>query len=448
MRPCLALTVAVVALASTACFKIPDGGGDELGDTVGTDTADTGTDTSTSTGTDTTDTTTDTDTDTTDTTDTGMSQCVSELDILVVLDNSGSMGTIQRRVAEGIAGLIVPLDSAGVSWRLGVTTSDNGNPWCPAGTTTPEAGRLVFSSCKTRLDDFLFGDSVNVQDIACNDICALDEIATKPTTTEFDPTPTPRAWLEGFEGGNNLLGDLDVASALACLLPQGVNGCGFESQLESSYLALLRSNIVDELNYGFLRSEAALLVLIVSDEADCSYNKDWETIFAADGNKAFWSDPNASFPTSAVCWNAGVECLGDPSKYSSCSAVNKDVDGNSTNTPSAAVLHPLSRYQGLLSELAADKPALRVALIGGVNANGIPTYADAGMIDPSFQDSFGIGPSCIADDPFLPGNSIKAVPPVRMLEVSKSWGGDVASVCADSFIAALGEIASAFVSDC
>ena len=42
----------------------------------------------------------------------------------------------------------------------------------------------------------------------------------------------------------------------------------------------------------------------VTDEVDCSFDWDYEDIFLEAGGKVFWSDPNAAFPTSAVCWTA------------------------------------------------------------------------------------------------------------------------------------------------
>ena len=58
-----------------------------------------------------------------------------EVDIIFVVDNSGSMGEEQAYLAEGIAGLVDVLDQATppVDYRIAVTTTDNGNPWCAGG---------------------------------------------------------------------------------------------------------------------------------------------------------------------------------------------------------------------------------------------------------------------------------------------------------------------------
>jgi hypothetical protein len=372
-----------------------------------------------------------------------------DVDILFVIDNSGSMGEEQANLAANFGAFIEILEANDVeaNYRIGVTTTDNGNPWCPQGMFSPEAGNLVMSSCRERLDDFIFdnGDGqVDVRDLACNDICTLDaaELEVVPTATALDPDPKPRPWLEKIEHHKNIPVGTSTVDAFRCLGPQGINGCGFESPLESMYLALTRAQTSDEASYGFLRQNALLAVVFVTDEVDCSYNKSWATIFEASGNREFWSDPNASFPTSAVCWNAGVECVGDPSNYDICEAVDLDVNGNPAADPDAAVLHPLSRYTNFLDAIEQDKQALNadseliVGLIGGVQPDGSVFYADVGDTDPEYQDLFGIGPGCTGP------LGEAATPPVRLRELTEHYTpGNLHSICATDYTGALTVIA-------
>ena len=94
------------------------------------------------------------------------------------------------------------LEAQGVeaNYRIGVTTTDNGNPLCSA--STPEGGKLVMSSCMSRLGDFVSGDTIDVQDLACTDICTLSEaeLTIQPTATDLDPNLVARPWLEKLEG--------------------------------------------------------------------------------------------------------------------------------------------------------------------------------------------------------------------------------------------------------
>ena len=165
----------------------------------------------------------------------------TDVDIIFVLDNSGSMGSEQAIWATGMKEFIAKLDEREFNYRIGFTTTDNGNPLCPAGATTPEGGNFVLSSCKERLNEFVFSDTVDVQDIACNDLCTLSpaELEIQPTVAD-DGEFKPRKWLENIDGVTNLPVPTDLSEAIKCFGPQGVNGCGFEAPLESMYLALLR----------------------------------------------------------------------------------------------------------------------------------------------------------------------------------------------------------------
>jgi hypothetical protein len=254
-----------------------------------------------------------------------------------------------------------------------------------------------------------------------------------------DPDPKPRPWLERIDGVSNLPLDADPVAAALCLVPQGINGCGFEQPLESMALGLLRAQDPEQPESGFLRDDASLLVIIVTDEEDCSYNKDFSSIFEPDGNKVFWSSQDAAFPTSAMCWNAGTHCIGDPAGYDDCVSADYDVNGDPT-TPDEAVLHPVSRYVDMLSEIEQQKRAIdpgsdvSVLVIGGLGTDGQLHYSDVEQTDPSFQDSFGIGPGCEAPPPMGSTDPIRAVPPVRMREVGAALTSEpLASICAPSF---------------
>ncbi|NVB41413.1 hypothetical protein G6O69_26480 [Pseudenhygromyxa sp. WMMC2535] len=380
--------------------------------------------------------------------------CASALDILVVVDNSGSMGPVQRNLAAALPTLIAGLDQASVDWRLALTTTDNGNPWCSASTTSPESGNFVHSSCRDRIDDFLFGDNIDVRDEACLDICELsgDALETTPTTTAFDDTAKARPWLQREGGVLNLSAGTSLAAALPCLIPQGVNGCGFEQPLQSMRLAVARAGSDAEDEYGFLRDEASLLILLVSDEVDCSYASHAASIFEQDDERTFWSNPDDSFPTSAVCWNAGVTCSGPSSGYTSCEPIDLDTLGLPTSSD-LAVLHPAQGYADDLLALEQSKraiagPGVDVAMmaITGVTASGEVIYADVTTTDPDFQINFGIGPSCARAEG---SDTIRGLPPVRIREVAEQLSSDpLRSVCDEDFKPTMLELIDRLVGDC
>jgi hypothetical protein len=379
-----------------------------------------------------------------------------DVDILFVIDNSGSMGEEQANLAANFGAFIELLEQEKVdaNYRIGITTTDNSNPWCGS-STTPEAGKLQLSSCLGRLEHFTFTGSdppTVVEDIACTDICVHDKAALDdrmvPTPTDLDPNHKVRPWLENIEHKTNLPPGISTVEAFQCFGPQGIDGCGFESHLESMYKGLRLTQDQSQASYGFLRENAILAIIIVTDEVDCSYQTEWADIFAAEGNRVFWSDPEAMYPTSAVCWNAGVECTGGPDTYDECHAADKNVDGNITTDPSAAVLHPVSRYVDLVQGFENDKKVnspdqeVIVAVIAGVPdgySTGMADILYANSPDPVFQTDFGIGPGCKQGDQ-------TAVPPVREREWAESFGDrNLYSVCSNDYTPALQAIADRIV---
>ncbi len=373
-----------------------------------------------------------------------------DVDILFVIDDSSSMAEEQRALASAFGRLVEVLERPDVAanYRIGITTTDNGNPWCT--TTTPEAGSLRASSCRSRLEGFA-GDGDGMVDPAthaCTESCPAEwaDIEIQPTAVLGSDERRPRPWIESVEGRTNLPEGLGTTQALQCLGPQGIGGCGFEAPLESMWKALWRARTEDDPAYGFIRSNAVLSIVHVTDEADCSYDVAWESMFLPEGNRVFWSDADAEAPTSAVCWNAGVACEGT-SPYTDCRSVDRDVDGNEVDPRDAdelAVLHPVSRYVDLLQELEDVKQVITpdqqvlVSVIGGVGLDGGVTYRDAA--DPGFQRDFGIGPGC-------DGPSGSAVPPVRLRELAEAFQVDtdrtMFSSCEGDYSAALAAIGEA-----
>jgi hypothetical protein len=71
----------------------------------------------------------------------------------------------------------------------------------------------------------------------------------------------PRRWLER--------GDAAMASTFSCAANVGINGPSLEMPLYASELAL-SARIQDGTNAGFLREDALLAIIILTDENDCS----------------------------------------------------------------------------------------------------------------------------------------------------------------------------------
>ena len=357
----------------------------------------------------------------------------TSVSILVVVDNSGSMGEEQGRIGPALGELAASLTEADIDWRLGVTTSDDSNPWCPG--TTPENGTLRLSSCLGRLTQFQFtgAETIDSTMVACLDHCDQATVDVVPTVIEGGSETKRRPWLESIDGTSNLAGGGSMADAIACVAPQGINGCGFEQPLECMYKAIQNAEGVDHPQFGFIPDGALLVVLLVTDEVDCSFNDDQETIFHPDDERTFWGDPDAVSPTSAVCWNAGVRCSG-----STCMSANQDPRGNLVDAnvaDSAAVMFPVSRYGGLMAERSA-----MVMLIAGSESDGSVTYTRSA--DAQFFDDFGVGPGCESAGG-------RALPPVRQREFAAMYpvdgGQTLFSICDSDYGPAMAALSSAII---
>ncbi|MCH9685907.1 MAG: VWA domain-containing protein [Deltaproteobacteria bacterium] len=356
--------------------------------------------------------------------------CVAELtlrravDILFVVDNSGSMGGEQGALARSFGTFVNVLEAqqVGANYRIGVTTTEGD-------------GGIRATSCRSRLDDFesmgLFGD-YDERQRGCLDHCFIDSIGLA------------QPWVEKSNGQTNLPNGISMAQALQCIGPQGISGWGFEAPLEA-----MRRTVVDDTD-GFLRNDALLAVIFVTDEADCSAPVENISWMSTEQGMPFWTTPDRV--SSGSCWKAGVQCSGGPGVFEDCIAVDKSRTGNITTNPNDSVLYPVERYIDTLTTLAAQKQAqggqseVLIAVLAGVPLDhpetGNLVYADSP--DEQFNQEYGIGPGCglgteTLDDP--PG-----IPPVRLREFAEAFASqtrNLFSICADDYGVALQNIAGA-----
>ncbi len=413
------------------------------------------------------------------------------IDLLFVIDNSGTMGEEQLNLAKNFPLLIQKLEGLtdemgmpiGADVNIMVTTSDFGNPLCkPFANHDPEQGAPVSSACVKRLDRFTGLAQINPPEYeeACTDVCALPGL--EPINDEqiihFDaegdnvpPVPPKDINGDGVE-------DSAVAQTLACIGPQGIDGCGYESQLESMMQALdplapwncgKPDDPVACPNGGvdrpFMRQGAVLAIAMVTDEADCSVS-DYSVMTDSDYFAKLDGQP---LPSSALCWKAGVTCNGPDADgvYVTCSPDDSDEK-----------LHPVSRYTNFLTGYVREGLGKEVIMLGILGVPPVTKHADdpphepieggvealvyrkwkdgifpngdilpedaAKGIDADYQQwNFGIGPGCIGEDAMGEVTG-QAIPPVRIKHVCESLNYDnrirccIESVCDDDFSAAIG----------
>jgi hypothetical protein len=158
------------------------------------------------------------------------------LDLIFMIDNSDSMRQEQENLTANFPRLIEKLQQI------------------PGG--LPDIHLGVISSN--------FGAGPNKVAAACPPYGDYGRFQVK-TGCGLDAAANP--WLEQdvVNRKQNFTGDL--ATTFSCLAKLGTDGCGYEHQLQSLRAALYE---VDPRNRGFLRPEAYLGIILMSDEDDCS----------------------------------------------------------------------------------------------------------------------------------------------------------------------------------
>jgi hypothetical protein len=267
---------------------------------------------------------------------------------------------------------------------------------------------------------------------------------------------TPPADIDG-DG----MDDSAVAQALACIGPQGIDGCGYESTLDSMMNALDPEAEWNQGDDPFLRAGGLLAVAIITDEEDCSVTDD--SVMSDEAFQNEHPDPDVGLqPSSAICWNAGVSCEEPDAEgvYSSCTStgdslrpVQEYVDFLNDQGRKVVMLGILG--VPLVTERNPDPPYEPLA--GGVLdlvyrdwrdpdfANGgdiLPDDWDAGR-DAAYQQwQFGIGPGCTGQTEAGDFTG-QAIPPVRVKEVCQALDVEdeirccIESICDTDFSGAL-----------
>jgi hypothetical protein len=204
---------------------------------------------------DTTDADGDADTDTDADTD-GDSDCAgvplpTSVDMLVMVDNSSSMGQEQANLTQSfhllLDALIAPADLDGdgfedgpavESLHLGVISTDMGT------------GGFAVQTCRNPID----GDDGILRNAPSGAIAGCGELY--PLYLSFEEGDDPSVVVDDF----------------ACVATLGTGGCGFEQHLKAVRKALTVHR--DGANAGFLRDDSLLSILLVTDEEDCSVRED------------------------------------------------------------------------------------------------------------------------------------------------------------------------------
>ena len=312
----------------------------------------------------------------------------TEVDIVFMVDNTGSMEQEQKNLTQNFPKLIDALKSSKFknglpNVRIGVVSSDLG------------AGNLyVDNACVTDGDK---GKLFNKAQVAgC--------------------TPPKDAWIEHKDGTTNISGSGDATtklkSAFSCIANLGTDGCGFEQSLESARLALDSTN---NTNPGFLRKGALLAVFFLTDEDDCSAAN--PQLF--DPSQQGLNDPLGPL-TSFRCFEFGVSCE-CPGK-AKCDRFTQGTRKNCV--PGGQYLHKVENFISYFKKLKPTGQVIMGGIMGPTNNVEVGVQGSYPTLKPSCSSSAGFA---------VPGIRIEAL--VKPFTYGKQ--GLISSICSSDFSPAL-----------
>ena len=365
---------------------------------------------------------------------------VDKVDLLFMIDNSGSMSQEQAKLAKELPKLVEILTTG---------KKENGETFTPArdlhiGIVTSDMG-LNGSSIKLPPSCEGHGD---------------DGILIKKALAGGCDSNVPAGYLNFVADKSDLK---EIQDDFTCLAKVGTAGCGFEQQLEAVYKAVAPKTVEfsgkthghgDAENKGFLRPEAVLAIIHVSDEEDCSVTDKGEVMF----------DDNTNAP--------GVKLPGSDSQRLGlnirCAYTNKP-EGRTTQAEENGYVYPVERYfkdfkekvkplnpdrivfaaivgiaeetEGKSFDDMLNHPRMDFALDPNT-AGGDPTNRNTAARDVCRRCEVASQAECFAKPPTLPGTSTPdpdlvtgAKPAVRFVKVAQGFGenGVVQSICADSY---------------
>ena len=367
---------------------------------------------------------------------TGASQ---KLDLLFMVDNSSSMAPAQQKLIQELQSFVAALEAlpGGLpDLHVAVVSSDMGAP----------------------------GDSVG--SIGCTPVGDEGHFQAAPrgacTATGLEPGAM---FISNSGGVANYTGEL--SDVLTCIAALGSTGCGFEHQLASVARALGADGVPAPVsNAGFLRDDAELAIILLSNEDDCSAPPD-TTLYSLNGGQQSLENPLGPI-ANYRCNRYGHLCKGaDPDALAQ---PPEQVPADTTGSPPALTLTEcvsddgcsgmLTPIQSFVNGIKALKRNAGQIVVGAIVAppepytvTWVPPAAPppdtAGQLWPQVMHSCGpaggddMNPAGQQSDDGTFGD-----PAVRIAQWARAFGDDgfVSSICDPSYGAPMQQFASLIAS--
>jgi hypothetical protein len=313
----------------------------------------------------------------------------NKIDLLFVVDDSASMVEEQASLAANFPRFMAALEKTGApDLHIGVITTDMG------------AGGIDQDKCQG------VGDAGRFQIQAG---CPVS--ADGPRFLRIDAA-----------GNKNFTGTL--ADTFACVALVGKEGCGYEHQLQSLRYALSDNNPGFR---EFLRPEAHLGIVVISDEDDCS----------ADFDATLFNEARAGQNPNLRCATAGHACGGTKVPATAMTAPLASCTAAPQATTDPERKSSLINVATFVDHVKAQKAPGRRTIVAGIF--GYSKNADT--------KSYTIGPGNGGLDlmPICATGAGKAAPAIRLKAFVDAFGGDGSwhDICGADLSEAMKEIGDA-----
>ncbi len=364
----------------------------------------------------------------------------NKLDLLFVVDNSGSMLQTQEKLALAVHEIVEVLTGSGAGGlpdlHVGVVTTDLGAGsysairYCDASggdrgvlgksgelnlaSTCLNSGRYLIDAAPLDCNVVLEGGQCLSHDCDVSHCESLDGDQVD-LILEEDEGGCPRC--VNYEGAF-----IDVAE---CFTQVGAQGCGFEQPLEAMMLALDDESTPE--NKGFLRPDSLLAVVIVTDEDDCSASEP-DILFNPDPAKDSIDSP-LGYLHSFRCFEFGVVCDINDRTVTGLRL------GCRPSKDEEALLHPLIRYIDFLVSLKHPGNIVAMGIMGPV--------PDMIMVERDHQERPSLASSCMIDSHYGADPAVRLRSFVKYFNRTQDmehWADT--SVCEDRFYWSLSSFAS------
>lgn len=339
-----------------------------------------------------------------------------DLDILFMVDNSQSMQPLISKLATNFPAFITVLQQLpdGLpNLHMAVVSSNMG-----AGLETR------VGHCPQGGDGGAFQDMIGIGTM---------KPGGTPCVGAGTGLATNQHYISNAGGTTNYTGD--ISDVFSCIAQLGDEGCGFEHQLASVARALSKDDLtsadgnpVPAVNVGFLRRNAYLAIVLITNEDDCSAPPNSDLFNA---NSQFTSDPLGPL-WSYRCNEFGHLCNGAaPSRTQAYSYG----PGECVPAEEAGQLIPIHTIVDQIKSLKDDPSTIFVAAIAGPPDPYSMTPIPAQNTDQQMWAN--IDHSCSATDGTF------GDPSIRIKAFVDAFGGNglFQTICANSFAPALTLIA-------